>query len=65
MNKITDVRTPKGQNNYQDWELKVLLAVDGQGVSAERVGVFLGRDVGSVRKAATKQGVSLTTKGKR
>ncbi len=58
-------RTKRGQVNFEDWELRVLLAVNGKGVSASRVAAFFGKSETSIRKKATDQGVSLNTKGKK
>lgn len=61
-NRITDTRTPKGQNNYKDWEKRVILAVDGQGITAEMLSGILDRTASSITHAAAKIGSSLRSK---
>ncbi len=56
---------PTGENDFKKWELKVLLAVNGEGVSAERLGVLFGKDKQAVLEKANKQGVSLSTRGRK
>ena len=62
-NQLSDARTPKGQRDYQDWEKKVILAVNGQGVTAKMLTHVLDRTACSITHAAAKIGSSL--RGKR
>ena len=59
-NNIAKCDTPHGQVNYKKWELKVLLAVHGEGVTAENLTHVLRlRNAGSISRKAGEQGVSL------
>lgn len=58
-NSITDVRTPKSQNDYEDWEKKVILAVDGKGVTVEQLAHVIHRSTISIAKKACAMGCSL------
>ena len=58
-NQLSDTRTPKGQRNFEDWEKKVILAIDGQGVTAEMLTHVLNRSISSITHAAAKIGSSL------
>jgi len=59
MNHVHDVRTPKKQKNYQDWELKVIKAVDGAGVTADDLMHVIKRSRQSIQKKAAMMGSSL------
>ena len=63
-NYAHDVRPPENNNPYDEWELKVLLAVNGQGVTRARVAEFLRRSETSVAKKSGQMGVSLKPKKK-
>ena len=59
-NHIHKSRRKRGQVDYETWELKVLLAVDGKGVTAEQLTHVLRlRNAGSISRKASDQGVSL------
>ncbi len=59
------VRPPKGQNNYEEWEKKVILAVNGQGVTSEQLTHVLLRSANSITNKAAAMGVSLKGKVKK
>lgn len=53
------ISTPKGQVNYQDWELEVLKAVAGKGVTADQLTHVIKRSIPSITKKAGALGYSL------
>ena len=51
--------TPIGQDDFKPWELKVMLACHGVGVTAEDLSHVLKRTPGTIGRKASMQGVSL------
>lgn len=58
-NSVAHVRTSKGQKNYLDWERKVILAVNGEGVTSEQLAHVIPRTAISIANHACLMGVSL------
>lgn len=63
-NSTAHQRSPESQNNYEDWELKVILAVNGKGVTAKMLTHVLDRSETSIARKACDIGSSLKGKGK-
>jgi hypothetical protein len=63
-NYAHDVRPPKNNNPYDEWELKVLRAADGKGITKDILALLFDRTEGSVSKKAGQVGSSLRAKKK-
>lgn len=59
MNTVHSPRPAKNINSYQQWELKVLLACDSVGVTANQLTSIIKRSENSIAKKACDMGISL------
>lgn len=56
-NSITEVRTPKVQDNFDDWELQIMKYCHSQNVTAEDlVHVLKNRSVATLKRKASQVG---------
>ena len=54
-----NVRSPDSQNDYSDWEMKVIKAVHGQGISVYQLSHVIPRTTDSIKAKASRMGCSL------
>jgi hypothetical protein len=63
-NYAHDMRAPKKQRNYEDWELMTLRAADGKGIKKSVFALLFDRSESSVGKKASELEVSFKIKKK-